>query len=47
MGDIEIIKNLINEKEVSEYKKILVKYYENNNIKEISEFLKNRCWRKM
>lgn len=32
MGDIEIIKNLINEKEVPEYKKILVKYYENNDI---------------
>jgi len=47
MGDIEIIKNLINEKEVPEYKKILVKYYENNDITEISEFLKNRCWRKM
>ena len=38
---------IVPEKEVPEYKKILVKYYENNDITEISEFLKNRCWRKM
>ncbi|MCR5725891.1 MAG: Fic family protein [Lachnospiraceae bacterium] len=38
---------VVPEKEVSEYKKLLVKYYENNDITEISDFLKSRCWRKM
>ena len=38
---------VVPEKEVSEYKKLLVMYYENNDITEISDFLKSRCWRKM
>ena len=38
---------VVPEKQVSEYKKILVKYYENNDITEIRDFLKSMCWRKI
>ena len=36
---------VIPEKEVSEFKKLLVKYYEGMDSKIISGFLKERCWR--
>ena len=38
---------VIPEKQVSEFKKKLVKYYESADIKEINDFLKNKCWRKI
>ncbi|SKA63111.1 Fic/DOC family protein [Eubacterium uniforme] len=38
---------VIPEKEVSKFKKLLVKYYENENEKEIKDFLIKKCWRKM
>lgn len=38
---------VIPEKEVPEFKKLLARYYEGENIKVISEFLKKKCWRKM
>ena len=38
---------VIPEKQVSEFKKKLVKYYESADIKEINVFLKNKCWRKI
>ena len=38
---------VIPEKEVSEFKRLLVKYYEDDNKKEISKFLISKCWKKM
>ena len=38
---------VIPEKEVSEFKKLLVKYYEGGKIEIIADFLKEKCWRKM
>ncbi len=38
---------IIPEKEVSDFKKLLVKYYEDDNAKEISEFLITKCWKKV
>lgn len=38
---------VIPEKQVSEFKKKLVKYYECADIKVINDFLKNKCWRKI
>ena len=38
---------VIPEKQVSEFKKKLVKYYESADIKVINDFLKNKCWRKI
>lgn len=38
---------VIPEKEVPEFKKILVKYYEGEKIEIIADFLKEKCWRKM
>lgn len=36
---------VIPEKEVPEFKRLLVKYYENENISVIAAFLKERCWK--
>ena len=38
---------VIPESEVPEFKKLLVKYYEDDNKDEITSFLRERCWRKM
>lgn len=38
---------VIPENEVSEFKKLLVKYYEGENISVISKFMKERCWKTM
>lgn len=38
---------VIPESEVSVFKKLLVKYYENDNKDEISSFLREKCWRKL
>ena len=38
---------IIPEKEVPEFKKLLVSYYEGEDIAVISHFLKEKCWRKM
>lgn len=38
---------VIPEKEVPEFKKLLVKYYEDDDKKEISVFLRSKCWKKM
>ena len=38
---------VIPEKEVPEFKKMLVKYYEGDEIKNISDFLKEKCWKRM
>lgn len=38
---------VIPEKEVPEFKTLLVKYYEGDDISIISDFMKNKCWRKM
>ena len=38
---------VIPEKEVPEFKKLLVKYYEGEKIKTIADFLKEKCWRRM
>ena len=36
---------VIPEKEVPEFKKLLVKYYEGEDISVISQFMKERCWK--
>ena len=36
---------VIPEKEVSEFKKLLVKYYEGEDISNIASFMKERCWK--
>lgn len=36
---------VIPEKEVSEFKKLLIKYYEGENISVIRSFLKEKCWK--
>lgn len=36
---------VIPEKEVPQFKKILVKYYEGDDIKNISAFMKEKCWK--
>lgn len=38
---------VIPEKEVPEFKKLLVKYYEGEDISVISAFMKDRCWKRM
>lgn len=38
---------VIPEKEVSEFKKLLVSYYEGEKIDIIAEFLKEKCWKRM
>lgn len=38
---------VIPEKEVPEFKRLLVKYYEGEDISVISRFMKERCWKKM
>ena len=38
---------VIPEKNVPEFKKLLVRYYEKKDSGEISKFLKEKCWRKM
>ena len=38
---------VIPEKEVPEFKRLLVKYYEGEKIKTIADFLKEKCWRRM
>ena len=38
---------VIPEEEVPEFKKLLVKYYEDDDKKEISVFLRSKCWKKM
>lgn len=38
---------VIPEKEVPEFKRLLVRFYEGENIEVISEFLKERCWKTM
>lgn len=38
---------VIPEKEVSEFKKLLVKFYEGEDISVISAFMKERCWKRM
>ena len=37
---------VIPEKEVPKFKKLLVKYYEDDDVEKISAFLKEKCWRK-
>jgi len=37
---------VVPESKVSEFKKLLVEYYEGNNIEKIRVFLKEECWRK-
>ena len=37
---------MIPEKEVPKFKKLLVKYYEDDDVEKISAFLKEKCWRK-
>ena len=36
---------IIPEKAVPEFKKLLVKYYENDSLNEISLFMKKECWK--
>ena len=38
---------VIPEKEVSDFKKLLIKYYEDDDKEEIRQFLISKCWRKM
>ena len=38
---------VIPEKEVPEFKRLLVRYYEGEDLNTISRFLKERCWRKI
>lgn len=38
---------VIPEKEVSEFKRLLVKYYEDDDTTIITNFMKERCWKKM
>ncbi|MCC8192272.1 MAG: Fic family protein [Ruminococcus sp.] len=38
---------VIPEKEVSEFKDLLVKYYEGENISVLTDFLKKNCWKRM
>lgn len=38
---------VIPEKEVPEFKRLLVKYYEGEDISDISTFMKERCWKRM
>ena len=38
---------VIPEKEVTEFKKLLVEYYENKDTNKIKTFMKEKCWRKM
>ena len=38
---------VIPEKEVSEFKSLLVRYYEGENISIISNFMKKKCWKKI
>ena len=38
---------VIPEKEVPEFKRLLVKYYEDDDISYISKFMKEKCWKRM
>ena len=38
---------IIPEKDVTEFKQYLVKYYESADIKEIGNFLKEKCWKRL
>ena len=38
---------VIPEKNVPEFKKLLVRYYEDKDNGEITAFMKDKCWRKM
>lgn len=38
---------VIPEKEVPEFKRLIVKYYEGEDISVISQFMKERCWKKL
>ena len=38
---------VIPEKEVSDFKKLLIKYYEDGDKEEIRQFLISKCWKKM
>ena len=38
---------VIPEKEVPEFKNLLVKYYEGDDISIISDLMKNKCWKTM
>ena len=38
---------VIPEKEVSRFKKLLVKYYEDDDIDKISKFLTEKCWKRI
>ena len=38
---------VIPENHVQEFKKKLVAFYESNDISDISDFLKENCWKKM
>lgn len=38
---------MIPEKEVPEFKKLLVRYYEGEDASVITEFMKERCWKQV
>jgi len=38
---------VIPEREVPGFKKLLIEFYEKDNDKKISKFLKEKCWRKI
>ena len=38
---------VIPEKEVPEFKRLLVEYYEDNDTNTIKNFLKEKCWKKL
>lgn len=38
---------VIPEKDVSQFKKLLVKYYEDDDMNEILDFMKSRCWKRI
>ena len=38
---------IVPEKHISKFKKLLVEYYERDNIQQIMNFLKEKCWIKI
>ena len=38
---------VIPEKEVTEFKRLLVKYYDDEDISVIASFMKERCWKSL
>lgn len=38
---------VIPEKEVLEFKRLLIRYYEGEEVSSISQFMKKRCWRQI